>query len=150
MVVPYVNSIEKPNDSFIENADKNMTEIIKDPKIPDDLKMKLYHQNLNKFLMKYDPETYGITPTLTMLAKTVTDFIEKNKEMKNSETKENIPSFKKETPKKEFNATNLFGNESNYPYSSQNYFDMNKDIYKFTADQSINTSKDRLFSAKIK
>jgi hypothetical protein len=39
--------------------------------------MKLYHQNLNKFLLKYDPETYGVTPTLAKLAQNVTEFLER-------------------------------------------------------------------------
>jgi hypothetical protein len=77
MVVPYVNKIEKPTESFIENADKSMSDIIKNPEIADDLKMKLYHQNLNKFLLKYDPETYGVTPTLAKLAQNVTEFLER-------------------------------------------------------------------------
>jgi hypothetical protein len=77
MVVPYVNKIEKPTESFIENADKSMSDIIMNPEIADDLKMKLYHQNLNKFLLKYDPETYEVTPTLAKLAQNVTEFLER-------------------------------------------------------------------------
>ena len=68
MVVPYVNTIEKPKEIFVENADKNMTDVITEMNISDDLKMKIYHQNLSKFLLKYDPETYGVTPGLVKLA----------------------------------------------------------------------------------
>ncbi len=82
MVVPFVNKIEKPAESFVENADKNMSEIIKNPEIADDIKMKLYHQNLNKFLLKYDPETYGVTPTLAKLAQNVTDFLERKNDLR--------------------------------------------------------------------
>ena len=82
MVVPFVNNIEKPSESFVENADKNMSDIIKNPEIADDIKMKLYHQNLNKFLLKYDPETYGVTPTLAKLAQNVTDFLERKNDLR--------------------------------------------------------------------
>jgi len=40
MVVPYVNTIEKPKEIFVENADKNMTDVITDMNIADDLKIK--------------------------------------------------------------------------------------------------------------
>jgi translation elongation factor EF-G len=77
MVVPYVYKIEKPSDSFIENAEKNMSEIIENSEIADDLKMKLYHKNLNKFLLKYDPKTYGVTPVIAKLASKCNKFYRK-------------------------------------------------------------------------
>ena len=80
IVVPFVSPIEKPFENFIENADKKMSGAITDTKMSDDLKMKIYHQNLNKFLLKYDPNTYGVTPMLAKLAQSVTDFIDQNKE----------------------------------------------------------------------
>jgi len=78
IVVPYVKSIENPNDSLVNNYDQKMSEIINDSQLSDANKMKLYHQSLNKFLLKYDPETYGVTPTLVKLAKVVQDFIHTN------------------------------------------------------------------------
>ena len=155
MVVPYVNSIEKPNDSFIENADRNMSDIIKDSKMPDDLKMQLYHQNLNKFLLKYDPESYGVTPTLVKLAKTVSDFIEhknvshveepsiKNEKIfepsiKNEQFLDKPFKFESFTPAKTPFDENRY--PSDYNYHEPSYYETNKDLYKLTGDDSINAT----------
>lgn len=78
IVVPFVKTIEKPNDTMVNSFDKNMSDIISDSQLSDDNKLKLYHQNLNKFLLKYDPESYGVTPVLANLARVVMDFIQKN------------------------------------------------------------------------
>ena len=77
LVVPFVKSIESPNESMVNNLDQNMSEIIEDKDLTDDNRMKLYYNTLNKFLLKYDPETHGVSPSLTKLAKIVEDFIEK-------------------------------------------------------------------------
>jgi hypothetical protein len=69
LVVPFVKTIESPNESMVNNLDQNMSEIIEDKDLTDDDRMKLYYNNLNKFLLKYDPETHGIPPSLTKLAK---------------------------------------------------------------------------------
>ena len=76
--MPFVKTIEKPNDTMVNSFDKNMSDIISDSQLSDDNKLKLYHQNLNKFLLKYDPESYGVTPVLANLARVVMDFIQKN------------------------------------------------------------------------
>lgn len=91
LVVPFVKTIESPNESMVNNLDQNMSEIIEDKDLTDDDRMKLYYNNLNKFLLKYDPETHGISPSLTKLAKNVEDFIEKNNESKKTslEVKDN-------------------------------------------------------------
>jgi hypothetical protein len=91
LVVPFVKTIESPNESMVNNLDQNMSEIIEDKDLTDDDRMKLYYNNLNKFLLKYDPETHGIPPSLTKLAKIVEDFIEKNNEIKKTslEVKDN-------------------------------------------------------------
>ena len=77
-VVPYVNDIEKPTESYLENLDKNMSNIISDEKVPDDQKLKLYSKNLNNFLLKYDPDSFGTAPAITKLAKVVTKYLENN------------------------------------------------------------------------
>jgi hypothetical protein len=77
-VVPYMaNNLQKPNENYIEALDNNMKNIIANNTLPDDYKVKLYHQNLNKFLLKYDPESYGVAPSITKLIKIVGDYIEK-------------------------------------------------------------------------
>jgi len=77
-VVPYVsNSLQKPSENYIEALDNKMKNIIANKTLPDDYKVKLYHQNLNKFLLKYDPESYGVAPSITKLIKIVGDYIEK-------------------------------------------------------------------------
>ena len=62
---------------------ENMSDIINDHHLSDENKMKLYHQNLNKLLIKYDPETYGVTPTIAKLAKLVLDFINRENDNNN-------------------------------------------------------------------
>ena len=60
--------------------------------IPDDLKMKIYHQH--QFLLKYDPNTYGVTPMLAKLAQTLNEFINKNErheELIEAQIKQEIP-----------------------------------------------------------
>jgi hypothetical protein len=146
MVVPYVNKIEKPSDSFIENADKSMSEIIENSEIADDLKMKLYHKNLNKFLLKYDPETYGVTPVLAKLAQNVTNFIERNKSESKSAIKEEMidppaKSFKKEN--------NDFVDDMSFYPNDKNY-DTNTDNYRlFYETQTPSTINKTLFNDKI-
>ena len=78
LVVPYVQNLEKPSESYLENLNKNMTDIIQDKKLPADEKIKFYSKNLNNFLLKYDPDSFGVAPTLTKLAEIVTRFIENN------------------------------------------------------------------------
>ena len=78
LVVPYVNTLEKPAENEIQNLDKNMTDVITDKNLADDSKMKLYSQNLNRFLLKYDPNSYGVTPTIAKLAQVVSDYLENN------------------------------------------------------------------------
>ena len=96
MVVPYLNRIEKNDESSIADADSKMTEIINDPNTSDDLKIKIYHQNLNKFLLKYNPDTYGVTPAISKLVQAVTDFVEKNRESKEIVNKIKQEPFVKE------------------------------------------------------
>jgi len=83
MVVPYVKSIENSDESMVNDLGKNMSDIINDHHLSDENKMKLYHQNLNKLLIKYDPETYGVTPTIAKLAKLVLDFINRENDNNN-------------------------------------------------------------------
>ena len=78
LVVPYVQNLEKPSESHLENLNKNMTDIIQDKNIPSDQKIKLYNKNLNEFLLKYDSDSFGVTPTLTKIANLVTKFVEDN------------------------------------------------------------------------
>ena len=143
MVVPYVNMIEKPKESFVENADKNMTDVITDSNISDDLKMKIYHQNLSKFLLKYDPETYGVTPALVELARTVSEFVDKNnKEQIKADAQIKIEP--KDTPKvspikikkREQSSKKKLEFENATPLIANDY-NMNNDYYKIT-DSSIN------------
>jgi hypothetical protein len=143
LVVPYVSSIEKPSEDFIENANKTMSDAITDTTMPDDLKMKIYHQNLNQFLLKYDPNTYGVTPMLAKLAQSVNEFIYKNQrheEPIESQIKQEIPDsplFKNNlvTPpsilKKKFN--------DSYVYNTDNAYDMDNNNYKLGVDFDINT-----------
>ena len=145
MVVPYINAIEKPKESFIENADKNMTDIITDMNFSDDYKMKMYHKNLSKFLLKYDPETYGVTPALIKLAQTVSEFVDKqNKEensiplqIKNEPTTSILtPDFKSEKKEPSSKKKLIFNFDS--PLEQKDY-GMNNDYYKIT-DSSINNN----------
>ena len=78
LVVPYVNNLEKPSDGLLQNLDKNMSDIINDKNLPPDQKLKFYSKNLNNFLLKYDPDSFGMAPTLTKLAEVVTKFVESN------------------------------------------------------------------------
>ncbi len=75
MVVPFVNSME-PQETYIQDQDKNMSKVISNTNLSPDTKMKLYSQSLNRFLLKYDPNSVGMAPTLTKLAKIVTDYLE--------------------------------------------------------------------------
>jgi hypothetical protein len=78
LVVPYVNNLEKPSDGLLQNLDKNMSDIINDKNLAPDQKLKFYSKNLNNFLLKYDPDSFGMAPTLTKLAEVVTKFVESN------------------------------------------------------------------------
>jgi hypothetical protein len=78
LVVPYVQNLEKPSESHLENLNKNMTDIIQDKNIPSDQKIKLYNKNLNEFLLKYDADSFGVAPTLTKIANLVSKFVEDN------------------------------------------------------------------------
>ena len=78
LVVPYVQNLEKPTESYLENLNKNMSDIIHDKKIPADEKIKLYNKNLTNFLLKYDADSYGVAPTLSKLADVVSKFIQNN------------------------------------------------------------------------
>ena len=102
LVVPYVQNLEKPSESYLENLNKNMSDIIQDKHLAADEKIKFYSKNLNNFLLKYDPDSFGVAPTLTKLAEIVTRFIENN----------NNPIVV------EKDLTNLFENNIN---SSQNF-----------------------------
>jgi hypothetical protein len=82
MVVPFVNSMEKPQDTYIQNQDKNMSNVITNTNLSPDTKIKLYSQSLNRFLLKYDPNSIGMTPTLTKLAKIVTEYLENKQDPK--------------------------------------------------------------------
>ncbi len=80
-----------------------MSEIIEKSEIADDFKMKLIHKNLNKFLLKYDPETYGVTPVLAKLAQNVVNFQERNTSEFNLPNKEELidpPAKSFKTPRK--------------------------------------------------
>ena len=145
MVVPYVNTIEKPKEIFVENADKNMTDVITDMNIADDLKMKIYHQNLSKFLLKYDPETYGVTPGQVKLAQTVMDFVAKKpiSEFKEKETQIKCepfttPNFTPKNEKKEPNSRKMLSFELSEPLKKSD-FSMNNEYYKLS-DSSINNN----------
>ena len=145
MVVPYVNTIEKPKESFVENADKNMTDVITDMHISDDLKMKIYHQNLSKFLLKYDPETYGVTPGLVKLAQTVMDFVAKKQISETKEMETQIkyeplttPNFTPKNEKKEPNSRKKLSFEFSEPPEKSD-FSMNNEYYKL-GDSSINNN----------
>ena len=142
MVVPFLNPIEKPTENFIENADKNMTDVITDMKMSDDLKMKIYHQNLSKFLLKYDPETYGVTPALVKLAQTVMEFVS-NKSKEPSQIETSIknefittPQFTPKNEKKEPNSRKKLSFELSEPSTKKDYT-MNNDYYRLN-DSSIN------------
>ncbi len=144
MVVPYVNKIEKPSDSFIENADKSMSDIIENSEMADDLKMKLYHKNLNKFLLKYDPETYGVTPVLAKLAQNVTNFLERKTSESNLAIKKEMidppaNSFKKEN--------NDFVDDMSFYPNDKNY-DTNTDYYRLF-NETPSTINKTLFNDKV-
>jgi hypothetical protein len=78
LFVTYVQNLEKPMESYLENLNKNMSDIIQDKKVPADEKIKLYNKNLTNFLLKYDADSYGVAPTLTKLADVVSKFIQNN------------------------------------------------------------------------
>ena len=81
-VIPYSSdSLQKPSENYIENIDNKMKSIISNKSLPDDYKIKLYHQNLNKFLLKYDPDSYGVAPSIVKLIKVVGDYLEKKNEI---------------------------------------------------------------------
>lgn len=144
IVVPFVSTIEKPSENFIENADKTMSDTITDTKMPDDLKMKIYHQNLNKFLLKYDPNTYGVTPMLAKLAQSVTEFIDKAKEQEKpnqayvKEELPNSPLFKNEFTTPASILKNKFNDSYNYKKDTD--YDMDGNNYKLNPDFTINAS----------
>ena len=75
LVVPYVKNIEKPSESYLQNINQNMDQILYDNKLAPDIKLKLYSKNLNNFLLKYDPDSFGLAPTLTKLAKVITNYL---------------------------------------------------------------------------
>jgi hypothetical protein len=75
IVVPYIKTIEKTNESMVNTLDKNMSDIITDKELNDVEKMKLYNQALNKLLIKYDPDTHGVSSAISKLAQIVSDFV---------------------------------------------------------------------------
>ena len=42
IVVPYVKNIVNPKETYLENLDKNISDIIQDKNLPRDVKLKLY------------------------------------------------------------------------------------------------------------
>jgi len=138
LVVPFVKSIESPNESMVNNLDQNMSEIIEDKDLTDDNRMKLYYNTLNKFLLKYDPETHGVSPSLTKLAKIVEDFIEKNNEIKNTslEVKDNYDDSLNST--KESNSSNydMLNDNLNTSFVENNEYLKSSPKYLLTPKQS--------------
>jgi len=96
LVVPYVKNIEKPSESYLQNINQNMDEILYDNKLAPDIKLKLYSKKLNNFLLKYDPDSFGLAPTLTKLAKVITNYLNNDNDPKVIE-KDLKPLF--DTPK---------------------------------------------------
>jgi hypothetical protein len=141
-VVPYnINSLEKSTESYVDNFSNNMTNTIHDKSIAPDNKMKIYRQNLNKFLLKYDPESYGVAPTLNKLVKVVTEFLESNKEPNLIED-DLKPLFK--DIKDSYSADVSYLNSPEIKNYKKAY-DFNKDYYKLGSnDNSINTSNIQL------
>jgi hypothetical protein len=133
IVVPYIKTIEKTSESMVNNLDKNMSDIITDKELNDDEKMKLYNQALNKLLIKYDPETHGVSPAISKLAQIVSDFVLK-------EQKENQ------------NLTTNNENKINDPKTENDSFIENLDYKQFTPQRErLNSpvySKRQLFKEK--
>ncbi len=138
MVVPYINPLEKPTESAIQDLDKNMTDVITDKNLSPDNKMKLYSQNLNRFLLKYDPDSYGMTPTLSKLAQVVTEYLEKNNDPTIIDNDLKPLLLKSETPSN----TSLLSSPN---YNNDN-FKFNSDYY--TLNQPNNSFLDNTTNAK--
>jgi len=138
--VPYIKSIQKPNDSMIHNLDQNMTDVISNSKMSDDTKMKVYHQNLNRFLLKYDPDTYGVTPTLAKLAQIVIDFIDKKKDTITPNIKQafqDLTSIKEES---KINLKNFLDDENEENKVNLKSFDENEKSSDDDLDETYNKS----------
>ena len=129
LVVPYVQNLEKPSESHLENLNKNMTDIIQDKNIPSDQKIKLYNKNLNEFLLKYDADSFGVAPTLTKIANLVTKFVEDNNS--NSVQNELSNVFENNINSSQINSLN-----SNYNTPMRN----NLTDSIIDTDKSLNTS----------
>lgn len=141
LVVPYVKNIEKPSESYLQNINQNMDQILYDNKLAPDIKLKLYSKSLNNFLLKYDPDSFGLAPTLTKLAKVITNYLNNANDPKVIE-KDLKPLF--DSPKDYKH--NLFEKNQNdkNSYFNQNTFDYHNKYYQSDND-SINTkSPDKL------
>ena len=113
LVVPYVQNLEKPTEIYLENLNKNMSDIIHDKKIPADEKIKLYNKNLTNFLLKYDADSYGVAPTLSKLADIVSKFIHNNN---SNFAQDNSNVFEKNinstpTPDSNYTTNTVFSNQ---------------------------------------
>ena len=84
------------------------------------MKLKLYSKNLNTFLAKYDPDSFGLAPTLTKLAEVVTKYLDSNKDPLKLE-QDLKPLF-----------DNTLNNESNY---ENNFYNSNKN-----SNETLNNS----------
>jgi len=137
-VVPYVShQLQKPSENYVENLDNNMTRIIKDKNLPDDYKIKLYHQNLNKFLMKYDPESYGVAPSITKLVKVVGDYLEKKNTIELIDR--DLKTVFKENFKKEVSSENEEENDENkkkLSYLAKNSFNKGSDLIEKSIERN--------------
>ena len=123
-----------------------MTDIITDITLPADQKMKLYNQNLNKFLLKYDPESFELTPALRTIAKVVTEYLEKNNNPLPIENDLKAFLFKSEnnsnlnTPiKSENNSVNNF--KINSPTKNEKLYDFNQKYYTLDTNDLHNNSE---------
>ena len=78
MVVPFVKTIEKPSDKYINNLDDEMSKILSKNELNIDEKLKLYNNALTKFKEKYDPEASDFSEnSIKSLTEPITQMIEK-------------------------------------------------------------------------
>ena len=144
LVVPYVNNLEKPSDGLLQNLDKNMSDIINDKNLAPDQKLKFYSKNLNNFLLKYDPDSFGMAPTLTKLAEVVTKFVKSNNDPRtiDEDLKKNL--FENPESERSILETDSILNNSRTDETSEeereNIFDENKTANDTILNSNLNNS----------
>jgi hypothetical protein len=138
LVVPYVKNIEKPSESYLHKLDQNMDEILYDNKLAPDIKLKLYSKNLNNFLLKYNPDSFGLAPTLTNLARVITNYLNNDNNPKVIE-KDLKPLFDTPNDYKPFFNNNLF--EKKNPNDKNRSFNQNAfDYHNYQSDNDSSNS----------